>query len=114
MLVVSRTGKTNISLSLFAPENYSSKTGSVVPSRVSLLILIILSLNLVLTRGIPPDFHGGVHLLFILNHHTPSGQSRVYRSRNCSPMAFNVKSPLATGPVVLNVVPVTGAVFASL
>ena len=43
------------------------------PSRVSLLIYIA-RLNLVLTYGIPPEFRGGVHL-FILNRHTPSGQS---------------------------------------
>ena len=39
----------------------SRETGSAVPSRVSLLISI-LRLNLVLTYGIPPDFHDGVHL----------------------------------------------------
>ena len=54
--------------------NYqSSPTVSAVPSRVSLLISI-LRLNLVLTYGIPPEFQGGVHI-FILNRHTPSGQS---------------------------------------
>ena len=56
---------------------WSRETGSAVPSRVSLLISI-LRLNLVLTYGIPPEFRGGVHL-FILNRHTPSGESRVYR-----------------------------------
>ena len=39
----------------------SSKTGSAVPSRVSLLVYI-LRLNMVLTYGIPPEFHGGVYL----------------------------------------------------
>ena len=39
----------------------SRETGSAVPSRVSLLISI-LKLNLVLPRGIPPDFRGGVRL----------------------------------------------------
>ena len=56
---------------------WSSETSSAVPSRVSLLVSI-LRLNLVLTYGIPPEFRGGVHL-FILNRHTISGQSRVYR-----------------------------------
>ena len=51
----------NISLSAFAPENWSRETGSAVPSRVSLLISI-LRLNLVLTYGIPPEFRGGVHV----------------------------------------------------
>ena len=36
-------------------------TVSAVPSRVNLPISI-LRLNLVLTNGIPPEFHGGVHL----------------------------------------------------
>ena len=75
---------------------WSRKTGSGVPSRVSLLISI-LRLNLVLTYGIPPDFRGGVHL-FIYNRLTPSGQSRVYQvSRNCVPMAFTAESPPAQG-----------------
>ena len=52
---------------------WSRETVSAVPSRVSLLISI-LRLNLVLTYGIPPEFRGGVHI-FILNRHTPSGQS---------------------------------------
>ena len=42
---------------------WARETGSVVPSRVSLLISI-LRLSLVFTYGIPPDFRGGVHLFF--------------------------------------------------
>ena len=72
--VVSWTGKMNVSLSAFAPENLVYETSSAVPSRVSLLISIP-RLNLVLTYGIPPELRGGVHLL-IYNLHTPSGQSR--------------------------------------
>ena len=41
---------------------WSLETVSAVPSRVSLLISILLRLNLVLTFGIPPEFRGGVHL----------------------------------------------------
>ena len=62
LLVVSCTGKMKVSLSVFAPENWSREMGSTVPSRVSLLIAI-LRLNLVLTYGIPPEFRDGVHLL---------------------------------------------------
>ena len=43
---------------------WSRETGSAVPSRVSLLISI-LTLNLVFTYGIPPEFRGGVHLYMI-------------------------------------------------
>ena len=40
---------------------WSRETGSVVASRVSLLISI-LRLNMALTYGIPPAFRGGVNL----------------------------------------------------
>ena len=66
-----------------------------VPSRVSLLIPIILRLNMVLTHGVPPEFRCGVH--FYLGCHAPSGQSRVYGPRNCVPMAFTAESPPAQG-----------------
>ena len=36
----------------------------------------ILTLNLVLTHGVPLDVRGGNHIFY---HHTPSGQSRLYR-----------------------------------
>ena len=52
----------NISLSPFAPEKMVSRDGgSVVPSRVNLLICM-LRRNLVLTYEIPPKFRDGVHL----------------------------------------------------
>ena len=43
---------------------WSLEMDSAVPSRVSLLISI-LKLKLVLTRGILPDFRDGVHLFII-------------------------------------------------
>ena len=44
---------------------WSREAGSAVPSRVSLLILhTTRRLNLVLTRGIPPAFHDGAHILY--------------------------------------------------
>ena len=49
-----------ISLSAFAPGNLVS---AVLP-RVSLLSSI-LRLNLVLTYGIPPEFRGGVHFIYL-------------------------------------------------
>ena len=67
----------NISLSVFAPENLVSRDGfgSPVPRQPAHSIL---GLNL-LTYEILPDLRGGVHL-FILNRHTQSRQSRVYRA----------------------------------
>ena len=58
------TGKSNISLSPFAPENFTPRDGFSIqfPSRVGLFISI-LRLNLVLSRNIPPDFRGSVDLL---------------------------------------------------
>ena len=73
----------------------SPETVLAVPSRVSQLISILRP-NLVLTYGIPPEFRGGVHL-FILNRHTASGHSRVYRVTQFVPMAFTAESPPAQG-----------------
>ena len=58
------TGRSNISLSPFAPENFTSRFGFSIqfPSRVGLFIFK-LRLNLVLNRRIPPDFRGSVDLL---------------------------------------------------
>ena len=79
---------------------WSRETGSAVPSRVS-LIIFILRLNLVLTYGIPSEFRGGVHLL---NHHTPSGQSRVYRVMQLRTNDVHCRQSTGTGPINLKVV----------
>ena len=47
------------------------------------ILISILRLDLVLTYGIRPEFRGGVHL-FILNRHTPPGQSRVHSTNTGS------------------------------
>ena len=51
----------NISLSPFASENFVSRDGfgSPVPRQP---LISILRLSLVLTCGIPPDFHDDAHL----------------------------------------------------
>ena len=83
---------------------WSRETGSAVPSHVSLFIFI-LRLNLVLTYGrIPPEFRGGVHL-FILNRHTPSGQSQVYRVTQLRTDGVYCRESASTGPVNLKIVP---------
>ena len=51
---------------------------------------------MVLTHGIPPDFHGGVHLFLhtaILQRVSPE----FVESRDCVPMAFTAESPPAPG-----------------
>ena len=85
------------------PRIWSRETGSAVPSRVS-LVISTLRVNLVLTYRIPPEFRGGVHL-FILNRHTASGQSRVYRVTQLRTDGFHCLESADTGPVNLNVVP---------
>ena len=93
----------NIPLSPCVPENLVSRDGFSRPSRVSLLIISILRLNLVLTYGILPEFRGGVHLLIeIAIRHQVSPEC--IGSRNCAPMAFTAESS-GTGPVNLKVVP---------
>ena len=61
LLVVSSTGKINISLPRSRLRIWSREMGSAVPSRFSLLISQAESG----AHGIPPDFRGGVPL-FIL------------------------------------------------
>ena len=68
------------------------------------LLISILELNLVLTYGIPPEFLLGVHL-FILNRHTPSGQSRVYRVTQLRTDGVHCRESAGTGPLNLKVVP---------
>ena len=74
----------NISLSAFAPKNLVLRDGfgSPVPRQPAHLHTQAeygaYLWDSSLPYGIPLEFRGGVHL-FILNRHTPSGQSRVYR-----------------------------------
>ena len=82
------------------------------PSRlVSACSFSTLRLNLVLTRGIPPDVHGGVHIF--LPPHTIgsvpslSGHAVAYRWRSLPRVRWHKAS------IVLKVVRVTGAAFAS-
>ena len=63
---------------------------------------------MVLTHGIPRDFRGGVHL-FILNRHTPWGQSHVYRVTLLRTDGVHCRESAGTWPIVLKVVLVTGA-----
>ena len=60
--------------------------------------------NLVLTCGIPPEFRGGV-LIFVLNRHMPSGQSRVYRGTQLCTNSVYCRESAGTGPVNLQVIP---------
>ena len=87
---------------------WSRETGSAVPSRVSLLILQTQAESHAYSWDSsrfprrPPFIY--------LNHHTPSGQSRAYRVGQLRTDGVHCRqSAGTTGPVVLKVVPVTGA-----
>ena len=51
--------------------------------------------------------------IYFSQHHTPSGQSRVYRVTQLCTDGVHCPEFVGTGPVVLKVVRVTGAAFAS-
>ena len=61
LLAVSWTGKINIPLSSYVPENLVSRHGLFRPA--SACSLSIVRLNLVLTNGIPPDFRDFLYRL---------------------------------------------------
>ena len=63
-----------------------------------------------LTRGIPRAFRDGVHIY----RQPPSGQSRVDRITQLRTDDVPCRESAVTGPVVLKVVPVTGAAFSGV
>ena len=77
---------------------WSRETGSAVSSRVSACSFSILRLNLVLTRGIPPDVRGGLHLLSLPyplgSGPSLSGHATMYRWRSLPRVRWHrVSSP---------------------
>ena len=52
---------------------------------------------MVLTYGIPPEFHGGVHLYSFKNTIRDRVSPEFMGSRNCVLMAFTAESPPAQG-----------------
>ena len=82
------------------------------PSRpASAHLFSTLRLNVVLTRGILPDFRYGVHIIY---GQPPSGQSRVNRVTQMRTDAVPCRKSAGTGPVVLKVVSVTDASFSGV
>ena len=86
---------------------WSRQTASVIPSRVSLLILHTLA---------EPGAYSWDSFRFprrrpfiYLNIHTPSGQSRVYRVTQLRTDGVHCRESADTRPVVLEVISVTGA-----
>ena len=86
--------------------------GSVVPSRVRLLILHTQAEYGAYSRD-SSRFPG--RCAFIdLNCHTPSGQSRVYQVTQLCTDGVNCRESAGAGPVIFKVVPVTGAAFSGI
>ena len=88
---------------------WSPETGLAVLSRVTLLVLHTQAKYG--TRGIPPDFRGGVHLFMYTSiRHRISLE--FMRSRNCVPMAlkFTAESPPAQEVAVLPIIQLRGPI----
>ena len=71
----------------------------------------IQTLNLVFTHGVPPDVHGGVHILLPAPH--TIGLVPSLSGHAIATDGVHCRESVGTGPVVLTVVRVTGAAFAS-
>ena len=90
-------------VSAFAPENLVSRDGFGNPVPRQPAHLRTLAESGAYLRD-PPEFRDDVHL-FILNCHTPSGQSRVYRVTRLRTDGVHCRESYGTGPVNLKVVP---------
>ena len=99
LLVVSRTGKINIFVSPFSPENLVSRDGfsSPVPRQPDHLHTQAESGAYLRDSSRVPRRRPFIYL----NRHTPSGQSRVYRVTQLRTDGVHA----GTGPVNLKVVP---------
>ena len=91
----------NIPLSPCVPENLVSRDGFSRPVPRQPAHLHTQAESGAYTYGILPEFRGGVHLR---NHHTPSGQSRVYRVKQLRTDGIHCRESADTEPVSLKVV----------
>ena len=106
LLVVSLTGKINVSLSSLAPENLVSRHEFSRPVPRQPAHFPHTGLIWCLLTGFLPI---SVAAPIYLNRHTPSGQPRVYRATHLRTADFHCRESAGTGPVVFKVVPVPGA-----
>ena len=97
----------NTSVSPFAPDNFVSRDGfgSSVPRQPAHLHIQAESGACIRDFSRFPRRR----LFIYLNRHTPSVQPRVYRVVQLRTDGVYCREPAGTGPVVLKVVPVTGA-----
>ena len=86
---------------------WSRETGSAVPSLISLLILHTQAESGAYSRD---SYRFPRRRPFIyLDHHTPSGQCRLYRVTQLCTNDVHCRESAGKGPVVLEIVPLTGA-----
>ena len=109
--MVNSTGKVNISLSPFAPENLASQDGfgRPVPRQPAYSPQSSYIWCLLIIAGILPI---SAAASIYLDRHTPSGRSRIYRVMEMRTDGGHCQESAGTGPVVLKVVRVTGVAFA--
>ena len=107
LLVVSWTGMMNIPLSPYVPENLVSRDGfsRSVPRQPAYSPYSAESGAY--SRDSSRFSRRGPFIFF--NRHTPVGQCRVYRVTQLRANGVHCRESAGTGPVVLKVVPVTGA-----
>ena len=107
LLVVNRTGKMNISLSPFAPENLVSRDGfgSPVPRQPAHLRTQAESGAYLRDSSRFPRRRPFIYL----NRHKPSSQSQIHRVRQLCTAGVHCREYAGTGPVNFKVIPVTGA-----
>ena len=100
-----------ISLSPFAPENMVSRDGfgRPLPRQPAHLHTLAESGAYLRDTSRVPRRRPFIYL----DHRTPSDQFRVYRVTQVRTDGVQCRESAGTGPVVLKVVPVTGATFAS-
>ena len=101
LLVVSLTGKMNISLSPYAPENLVSQDrfGSPVPRQPAHLHTQAESGAYLRDSSRVPRRRPFIYL----NRRTPSGQSRVYRVTQLRTDGVHCRESASTGPVSLKI-----------
>ena len=83
--------------------------GSAVPSRISLLILHTQAESGAYSRD--SSRFPRRRLYINLNRHAPLGQSRAFQVTQLRTDGVHCRESAGTGPVVLKIVPVTGAAF---
>ena len=86
------------------------ETGSAVPSGVSPLIHHTQA-EYDATHAVPPAFRDGVR---IIHRQPPSGESRFYGVTQLRTDGVQCRESAGTGPIILQVAPVTGAAFSGI